>query len=423
MHSKLKEYLRCDNLFYLIMIVTIIWSAVFIGQTRGANWDGILFSDMGDSFMDFFHPINHSFNWDPYIAVDRIYPALPYLLYGFLSLFIPREICELGGSAIKGSYQGMIVFIIYNVVTIFLTVILMNSFIKISPWKKYLATFLLLMSAPFLFQFQRTNIILVTFIFIMIYIKLVNSKNKIYRELSIICLVIASCIKIYPAIFGLKLLKEKRYFDVLKCILYGIVFFILPFHFMGGFSRIFVMMNNLFKGVTEGTEFGYKVNITNTMQFLNKWFGFSTHSKLYSIMALVLLIVSIFSYFLIKTEWKSMLILSVLVATIPGISFSYSIIFLAIPLLMFLNESTYKKEDYLYMLLFVFSFASFVFVNKKGITIIAGGNYHYVITTLIEGIALIAFLVILNLDGLNAARIMLKKNRSKTIGKSPKKQA
>ena len=118
-----------------------------------------------------------------------------------------------------------------------------------------------------------------------------------------------------------------------------------------------------------------------------------------------------------------MLILSVLVATIPGISFSYSIIFLAIPLLMFLNESTYKKEDYLYMLLFVFSFASFVFVNKKGITIIAGGNYHYVITTLIEGIALIAFLVILNLDGLNAARIMLKKNRSKTIGKSPKKQA
>ena len=71
-----------------------------------------------------------------------------------------------------------------------------------------------------------------------------SDKKKVWFALFSLCM--ATILKIYPAIFGLLLLKEKRYKDILYCFAIGIPLVFLPYlAFKGGFENIPVHLNNI----------------------------------------------------------------------------------------------------------------------------------------------------------------------------------
>lgn len=76
--------------------------------------------------MDFFNPIYHACFTDPYIEVDRIYPALCYVMYWAISRFIPQEMLDLeNGKVIRSSQEGLFAFAVTQVIVlVFVTIVL-----------------------------------------------------------------------------------------------------------------------------------------------------------------------------------------------------------------------------------------------------------------------------------------------------------
>ena len=116
---------------------------------------------------------------------------------------------------------------------------------KGSNKEKYLFITLMMFSIPFLFAFERGNIILVSFILLLVFMCFKDSENKVLREIALIGLAASAAIKIYPAIFGLILVKEKRWLDIFRVITYGLILFVLPFLFFGGYSSLILYLKNL----------------------------------------------------------------------------------------------------------------------------------------------------------------------------------
>lgn len=403
------------RLFFILMIFLLGASLIYSSNISGDNIRELLFFDgagdykdnVSDTFMDFYNPLYHTAEANPYTSVDRIYPALPYVFYYIITLFIPHQVSIISGKAISISQSGQFMFLLYTIITsIALFAVLWKFYQGKSNKEKLLTIGLLIFSAPFLFQFERANIILVSLIFLILFFLLKDSDKPRLREVALICLAISACIKIYPAIFGLILLKEKRFKEAGRCILYGILLFVIPFLFMGGLDKIFVMLESLTKGaqdtVSVSRGLGYKVNISTVYAILCGLFGYLDESliKTGNIIALIFLILSIVSAFFMKSKWKTVAILAAIMVAFPSFSFIYSLIFLSIPLIMLLtSEEQRTRIDYLYALLFVGIFGLIVF-RKYGPLNALGGELEVNMSTFVEGVSLTSMLILLNIEGL-----------------------
>lgn len=56
-----------------------------------------------------------------------------------------------------------------------------------------------------------------------------DSEKRWVREIGYLCLAFAAALKVYPAIFGFVLIKEKKYKEAFRLAIYGIAVFIISF--------------------------------------------------------------------------------------------------------------------------------------------------------------------------------------------------
>lgn len=404
-------------IFYILMVLGVIISAISIKRSGATIWGTVLFCDINDSFMDFFNCLFHTAKANPYIEVDRIYPALPYVFYYLISTLIQPDITAQSGAAIRGSQSGLLVFALYSAITIFIFATMLYNQKKGSKAEKILFISLVFLSTPFIYQLERANIILVALIFLMLFMNLKDSENRILREVAYICLAVSACIKIYPAIFGLLLLKEKKFKEALRCVAYGILLFVVPFIFMGGLDKIPVMIKSLTAGFgyTSSLGYGYKVNVGNTVAFLTDMVGIDiTHLELVkNVFSYGFLLISVISALVLKSKWKTVTLLSVLLVAVPSFSYIYGLIFLFIPLIMFMDSEEKRSIlDYIYVLFFVGIFI-LIATRQYGIFERLGGSYLLNMSTFIESIAVLMFLIFLNAEGIfglfNMGRKLLRR--------------
>ena len=96
-----------------------------------------------------------------------------------------------------------------------------------------------MLSFPFLYLFERGNILLLTFVLVLIFLVFGDSPSRTRRELALLALAAAAALKLYPAIFALFLLRDKRYRELGRVILYFLLLSVLPTFFFGGRPRRF----------------------------------------------------------------------------------------------------------------------------------------------------------------------------------------
>lgn len=394
------------RIFFGILLGGVISSLLYGIATSGGNHYGLLFSDVNDSFMDFYNPVYHAAQADPYIDVDRIYPALAYVFYFLLSLFIPREALALGGKAVRRNQNAQILFILYVIVVAIALGVLLYRLIQGRRREKITLLALLFLSAPFIFVYERGNIIVVSLIFSTLFLMLKDAPDRRHRELALFCLAVSAALKIYPAVLGLLLLKDKRYREAGRCALYGAILFVAPFLLMGGLDKIPVMLGNLMAGSANTLSlengFGYKVNISNLVSILAGLFGVFDTSVIQvgSYIAYGLLLISLVVAFFLKSKWRTIALLSLLMAGIPGFSFIYSLIFMAVPCILFLNgQEGYRKMDYIYATLFAALFGLFVY-GEYDCFLDLGGKLIVNVCTFVESCALFLMLLLINGEGI-----------------------
>lgn len=400
--NKLKDVNNTSKLFYIISFASLVVCIIMGVLSNGVTVSNLLFNK-DDVFMDFFNSVVDC-SGDAYGESGVIYPPLVVLFYKFCSMFF--NIDSMKASEVRETSLGMIIFVCFTIVSYILFAKLIYKYKNGSFANKSLFAFFTLFSFPMIYLIERGNIIVLVLPLLLYFVNEYDSDVKYKRHLAYICLAISVAIKIYPVFFGLLLLKKKKnYKNILLCIFYGAVFFFVPFIFVGGFSQLGVLIHNiLYTSSMFGSKgFGFKVSISNTFSLFGHVFN---HVRLFETAGTVFLIITVLAgLFLIlfnkwNEDWKIYAVISLIIILVPGFSYIYSVAYMIIPLLFFLNKKEIKWIDYIYSLLFI---AQFIFLVAKTDELFPSFNSAELncnIATVVESIALLAMLVLLYLDGI-----------------------
>ena len=400
--NKLKDVNNTSKLFYIISFASLVVCIIMGVLSNGVTVSNLLFNK-DDVFMDFFNSVVDC-SGDAYGESGVIYPPLVVLFYKFCSMFF--NIDSMKASEVRETSLGMIIFVCFTIVSYILFAKLIYKYKNGSFANKSLFAFFTLFSFPMIYLIERGNIIVLVLPLLLYFVNEYDSDVKYKRHLAYICLAISVAIKIYPVFFGLLLLKKKKNFkNILLCIFYVAVFFFVPFIFVGGFSQLGVLIHNiLYTSSMFGSKgFGFKVSISNTFSLFGHVFN---HVRLFETAGTVFLIITVLAgLFLIlfnkwNEDWKIYAVISLIIILVPGFSYIYSVAYMIIPLLFFLNKKETKWIDYIYSLLFI---AQFIFLVAKTDELFPSFNSAELncnIATVVESIALLAMLVLLYFDGI-----------------------
>ena len=116
--SRIRNRWSSRDFFFLCVILPGLISVLYIMIVGDASDQWFLFPDKDDSFMDFFHPISHAYQLNPYTSVDRIYPAFCYILYWAVSKIISFSVLSEGnGFTIRACRDGLFAFALCSSLT------------------------------------------------------------------------------------------------------------------------------------------------------------------------------------------------------------------------------------------------------------------------------------------------------------------
>jgi len=311
------------------------------------------FSLGNDFYMDYINSLCDAFGKDVY-DIGVIYPPLANMLYHFTGKLVINDVLTVpfaGRGELWKQPDIMLSYLLYTVVTASCFCMLIRSF-----WKKQdqgirsgIISILLLLSYPVTFAMERGNIILIASVLTIAFFIGKDSSSKVTRELSYIALALAAAIKIYPALFGLMLLLDKKYKEAARTAIYGAVLFFVPFFFYDGFESLVQMLKSIYRfSTTPSAAPSIHVDVSSVIQFTR--FASPVFQKVAMIISLAMVV---FSLLVLKEKWKKTTAICLLFINIPACALAYGLSFLIAPVMFLLTQEKPRKIDYLYLLGFV----------------------------------------------------------------------
>lgn len=412
-----KEINTKSKIFYFLMGVILIISIIIGINTNGQAVANILFQRENNQFYfsDFFGSVR-----DTGISANAydnavIYPPLAVMFFNFVAKFFPLGLTT---PELKNTSMGMVCILLYYVLTSVVFVLLVHKLKKSNKTDKLLFSFFMLTSLPMVWMFERGNVVNIAFVCLLFYIYGYDSKNKWIRQFSYIALAISTAFKVYPVIFGLLLLRKKNNLkNILSCIGWGVGFFFVPFFFTGGLKQLPTLISNtLYTSSSFGEKgYGFKVGLNTIFNFLGEVTGHNYAFSLAANAAVIFIAISAILLLLFgkfNAKWKLVAVGSIFLVIIPGFSFIYNIIYMIIPLMMFLDEKKQSKLDYIYAVLFSLQFAFMVATNRSFLLEINENELMMNITTFIQAISLYIITALLWIEGIISS---FKYNKDKKI--------
>ena len=340
-------------LFLLIMI---------IGKGFGAEWI-VMENNFDNSFTDHFRHIAFASDMQHFYfnTNDATFPPFAYLLYYLLYRINPHDWAVNEWKLCRDYTYNIIVLTGLVVFVVFLYKYACDKVLSAySDGYKMLFAVATVFSAPVLIgAIERGNISFFTAILVIFALYLKDSDNKYLRELALILIAFAAGIKLYPAIVGVIYIREKRYKEAIRLVIYGLIVFLVPFAFCGGVAALIQYLKILF--FFEGQGYRSWTNIRNYLLSVSDLFGAYERSayfvKYFKIAENLFLIFSLISVFRTKRFWKQVLYLAGVMAVYVPYSYRYTAVYMLIPLVFYLRElqdpsAEHSISDTVYMILF-----------------------------------------------------------------------
>ncbi|MBQ9871122.1 MAG: DUF2029 domain-containing protein [Eubacterium sp.] len=338
MKQKLKETKHMYILLSLITLVSVVFALLI---SNGKLFQVFFFLDPDDTGMDFFNSMIEVGTRRPYDQYHVLYPPLANLFFYILSLFIPDAL-KAGWPATHDAVKGIVgtredlrltqsalmIFLLFLILTLFAIAVMIHSCTH-----SYLLTFCLTFSAGTMSAIERGNVILLAFVLTFYFVKHYNDENKLKSELALIAVAAAFGFKLYPCIFGLLLLKDRKFAAAGRCILYAVLFTVLPTFVFEGPSSIIPWLKYVF-GIGGSTGTATATEGTGS--------GIPWHLVLFLILGLFLMIA-----LMIRRNGKPVIplkdsqilfLITYLSLLIGGGAGGYNLIFFIVPFLAFLQE-------------------------------------------------------------------------------------
>lgn len=231
-------------LFCSIFIFGIVLCIVLAVASKGSSFRGMLFHNgvYTDWFMDFFNSIRDSAASNVYSERNSIYPPLAVAFFRFLGRMLPYAEVALDprdNYDMQKSQSCIMIYLFYTLVVVIATYRLVykkafekkyeSSYDKKTRRIAEIFSFLTIFSYPLMYCMERGNVVSLAVAFTAFFVFFRDSESKAVREISYICLALAAGLKLYPAIFGLLLLFDKKYKESIRLVVYGILAVVIPF--------------------------------------------------------------------------------------------------------------------------------------------------------------------------------------------------
>ena len=351
------------TLFCFLVLLTLVFTIIRTIMVRGESNRWFLFYDENDTFMDFYNSVYDAHFSNPYREKGVIYPPLAYVIYRFFGHMIPVSAITQGSKFLRTYQSAILSFCLYLVVTISLFVF--SLYMLLGKWKKgkTILPFVILVSSPVCYAFERGNMIMIAVSALLLFLAWYDDEKTWKKEIALISLAVAANIKIYPAVFGLLLLKHDKWKEALRCAVYALLLFLLLMPLFGGYSNIPVFIGNIFS-TSDGFETIYRtrVDIGNIFRYLSEHNMFTPISGLVAdyIFPLGTMILCL-TGLSVRDEWKKILCCSLICSALPGFSWMYNLMYFipAIISCMYQPEHSQKNNVYFILLLLMFLYYPF----------------------------------------------------------------
>ncbi len=275
------------------------------------------------------------------------FPPFAYLFYLFVNRILPTD-----GDPSMNEYRMIpATTILYFCGVAFCMMVIALFVYEALENKKaqaLLACALILFSEPFFAgAIERGNSVLLTLVLLLGFLYCKDSEKPLLREVALFLLVAAACFKIYPAVFGFLYLREKRYREFIRLVIYGAILFFVPFAFFGGVRGLLALLSNLKNVGAKPTTDIY--TISGCLQWLWSRLASSQEIPLSvqragKILSVVYLLAALVCTWFEKEEWKRFLYLGSLMIIFTNSSYPYTTIYLLLPLLSFLRHHADGKS-------------------------------------------------------------------------------
>lgn len=343
------------TLLATIVLVGFVWAVVFhyiLGFYLKAPYPFDTFLSMPkDIFGDFLLTLTSVKEFAPYASVDlwMVYFPLAYIL---LIPFVYIQNTLLSSLVFAFGFVSFLTFM--NIKFLYT-----KNLTKAENFKNiFIMTFL---SYPFLYMIDRGNLDMYLFMLFVGFVYLFKSKKYL---LSAVLIGLENAMKPFSTLFLILFLFKKRYKEFFLSLFITAILVIGGFLcFKGGFfNQIHIFQSNLvmFKQlwIYDDKDRGMLQcsSLFSALKFLlcsyKQIISINLLEKLYSYLGLIITSIIIFFAYREKIYWKTITLLTLHMLLVPYIICDYKLIFLFVPIWLFVNAEEKTGFDGVYTILF-----------------------------------------------------------------------
>ncbi|MCR5024251.1 MAG: glycosyltransferase 87 family protein [Lachnospiraceae bacterium] len=324
------------------------------------------------------------------VNVNACFPALAYLYYGFLAhLCAADQVDVTEFKHVFSTNSGLItlVFVYGFILSAIILVLYKHLHEKIGSLKTTWLIFMMLFSTIFIMTVASGNLAIGAMLLTLTSLYFRDSESPALREFSMILLALAAGLKIYPAIWGMLYLKEKRFKEAFRLIGYGLFVFLFPFVFFGGVTGFVQFFRNI-------AAVSHVVTDITLVGLCEKVFSRFVDSPTAIAIGRVIDYIYLLATFLLvflkkKIDWKSYALFAGAMFIFNAESGSYCMCYWTIALVFFVREIGNLERtgplEMLYAVLFAFSFNAIPIFSLGSSVIPASCLYAIVLIIMIDG--------------------------------------
>lgn len=358
----MKKRIKTLDLFIIISAASVIVS-LFVFMLVPDMISSVSALNIKNIFNDFVFHLYYSNDLSTIYtkSIHVCFPPLIYLFYHILNLFLPPQTDE--NIQFEPMYFLCAIYLIIGFLAFAFTV---KRFFKTTNDNKiFLVIVMITLSSSFVFGIiECANIVFLVLILLLLAIDFRESESKIKQELAMIFIAIAAAIKVYPAIFGLLYIAERKYKKAIRLVIYGLLFFFVPFAFTGGIESFNLFIDN-------------QIRVQSTWGTLSPNGIFSNLVSLGITQDLAKAMIYVFGglsfvlFFVYKDSWKRIFLLCFVMVMCPLWSGAYTASFFITAFLTLISKmkNTTRVMDFIYIIAFSAMFTSscysFDFSSRK----------------------------------------------------------
>lgn len=333
--------IACSLSFFLLNILA-----------NGSFINTYFVSDWHDTFMDYFNMLECVRKGDPYYAYAN-YPAIVFLIIKILFQFTPDseliafETAREEAFALRANMTAMLPFILLCLIC--LIVIAASARWMLRKYQRLTADFAvyaILLSGPMLFLLERGNMLLLSFACLMGFMALYRSEKSWVRAISCFLLALSAAMKLYPAIFALLLLSDRKYKEFFLTVAFGLILLIAPFFVFGGISSIGSMLRGftLSGDFASSAGFGSNFSLKNLIRIMGSvgHVEIGVPTAFFSVLALGF---SLVLFFVSQSRWMKVFACALACIWVPSFSYTYTLT-LIIPVILTFCEDIYVADSF-----------------------------------------------------------------------------